>query len=265
MSSDLQYLSRLIDMIDKDVDEHSRKRLWSLIGLLAKKEMGNITEKEAPALLSEVHELNMEQYIKIQARHFYDEFPFVEIKEQLIADFIEMEHCRKRDDFYRFCVATYQQLENITNHIFKSFDYWTKTKDKINQELPSLLVPQTERWNFLLCNQLVYTPKGKKVDMVAVNSLLEKDSAKLNFSEKYKICLFFGYFKSESINFPLWKTAYELGDKLYAARNKVHRGTIDSEKQAEKLGNIDKNKYKYYLLFSGFLADFIQRITINFS
>jgi hypothetical protein len=264
MNSDLQYLGRLISMIDKDGDDQSRKRLWSLICNLAKNEMGNITEKETTILINEIHELNMEQYIRVQAKHFYDEFPFVEIKEQLVADFIEMEHCRRRDDFYRFCVAAYQQLENITNYLFSKFDYWTATTNQIKAELPQLISPTEKNWNFSLCKQLVYLSKNKDTDTVAINNFLINGLRDLKFNNKFKIVLYWGYFKDEKINYLLWNTSYELGDKLYAARNKVHRGTVDSEKQAVKLSTIEKNKYKYYLLFSGYLADFIHKITSNY-
>lgn len=264
MGSDLKYLSKLIDMVENEGNDHNRKRLWSLVGMLAKKELGDITDRETKEVLSEVHELNLEQYIRVQAKHFYDDFPFPEIKEQLISDFIEMEHCRRRDDFYRFCIAAYQQIENVTNYLYKKFSYWPETVAQIGREIPVLSSSREKKWNFSLCNQLVYQPDRNIFNLDLVNAYIANEPRDLKFTHKFKIVLFFGYFKNEKINLQQWKTIYDLGDKLYAARNKVHRGTIDTDRQAEKLHSIEKNKYNYYLLLSGFLADFVNKICSNY-
>ncbi len=90
MNSDLKNLSQLIEMIIKDEDEHNRRRLWSLVGMLAKKRIGIIEDKESTTLLSEMHEMNMEQVIKVQAYGFYKDFPLSkEAVTFLMKDFIE--------------------------------------------------------------------------------------------------------------------------------------------------------------------------------
>lgn len=267
MNSDLQYLAKLIEMVDKESDEHSRKKLWSLIGMLAKKEVGTISEKETNLLLSEVHELNMEQYIKVQAKHFYDEFPFPGIKDQLIYDFIEMEHCRRRDDFEGFSLAVFQQLENTITYIFSNDGLWEKGKLKKDTQFftsvnkDGVLKPYGIQ---TLGSQLAYIKDVTDKEKI-VNNYFLKNQDTVDFVSKFKLVLYFGYFNEVVKTFDEWSQVYNLGYDIYLSRNRNHRGAINTEAQSKKQTTISKNRYKYYLLFLGYLADFMQKISSKYS
>lgn len=271
MSSDLSYLARLIQMIDKEGDDESRKKLWSLISIKAMGELKSFTEKDASHFINAVHELNLEQHIMMQAKGFYAGFPFKElgmneaVKEQMILDFIEMEHCKRRDDFYRFCVACYQQVENIVNNIFTEEDLWIKVKEVILAEKQEVLNPSKPQgdWKFLLSKNLLFPKKEEVLNDAFINRYLNNLPTSLKFTEKFKILLYFVYFNKHVV-YNQWKIIYELGSKLYSARNKVHRGVPDWPEQEKKVKEIHKDRYKYYLLFLGFLADFIQRISLTY-
>ena len=110
MNNDLKYLSKLIDMVENEGNDHNKRKLWSLIGVLAKKETGELSEKEAHRVISEMHELNMEQIIKIQASSFYNYLPLPEQNlKVLINDFIDfslwVDICRIRINLNFFRAA----------------------------------------------------------------------------------------------------------------------------------------------------------------
>ena len=264
MATELSYLTKLIDLINRDDDIHSKKRLWSFIGVLANKEVGALSDKEINRVLNEVHELNLEQIIKIQAYSFYNEFPINIIKQQLVNDFIEMEHCRRRDDFYRFCVAAYQQVENITNYIFKSRDLWNKTSETLRLEIPIYLNQEKQKWQFTLLSNLLYLKNSTiPVENEVSNYITNTNVNFLKFMDKFKCVLYFNYFKDQRIHMQNWDSIYKMGYSLHLTRNRVHRGSIDLESQKFWLENIEYNKYNYYLLFSGFLADFVSKISLS--
>lgn len=269
MSNNLKYLCQLIEMVEKDSNDHSRKKLWSLISMLAKREMGDIAEKESTLLLSEIHELNMEQYIRVQARHFYDEFPLLEIKDQLILDFIEMEHCRRRDDFEGFALAAFQQLENTITYIFSNNNLWEKAKLKKD----TLFFTSVNKDGVLksygiqtLGSQLIYVKDvGEKEKENKINNYFLKNQDTVDFVSKFKLVLYFGYFNEVVKTFDEWNQVYNLGYDIYLSRNRNHRGVINTEAQSKKQATISKSKYKYYLLFLGYLADFMQKISSKYS
>jgi subtilase family serine protease len=76
MNDELKYLVDLINMVRDEEDDANKRRLWSLIAILAKKQIGELSQLDAVSILSEIHELNFEQFIKIQAKNFYSDFTF---------------------------------------------------------------------------------------------------------------------------------------------------------------------------------------------
>ncbi|MFN8307329.1 MAG: hypothetical protein U0T79_11175 [Ferruginibacter sp.] len=256
-------------MIDKEGTEESKKKLWSLVSIKAMEELKSFTEKDASRFINAVHELNLEQHIIIQANEFYKNFPFSRIgmddaaRKQMIADFVEMEHCKRRDDFYRFCVACYQQVENIVNNIFIQGSLWDKAKTVVLSEKTEILNPgKTQgKWKFLLSKNLLFPGKGETLNDVFITKYLSSTPTK--FSDRFKLLLYFVYF-NERVTYNQWITTYDFGSKLYSARNKVHRGVPDWPEQEKKVKEIYDERYKYYLLFPGFLADLIQKINITY-
>jgi hypothetical protein len=256
MNSNLQYLSKLIQIIDTDGNDINKRKLWSLICLLAKKNVGEIPDLETFILVSEVHELNMEQYVRIQALNFYQGFPFGELRSELVNDFVEMEHCRRRDDFERFSMAAFQQIENITNYIFNHFSLFENANK--DRDLP-MLKGRTNRVGGPLGEQLVhYKIQDKKA---AVEKLFKTPPDRVEFLPKFKMVLYYSYFNETVKSYDDWNAVFFMGYDLYLSRNQNHRGPNEKNKQIDKL---ESNKYRYYLLFLGFLADFIQKITAKY-
>lgn len=67
--------------------------------------------------LDEIYELCIKKIMYNQAKDFYKGFCFVDIKEQLIFDFVRMESFRRADNFEDYSLALYQQIEIIVNKI----------------------------------------------------------------------------------------------------------------------------------------------------
>lgn len=267
MKTELSYLSQLITMIGSEGNEAQIKKLWSLVGLLAKKKVGNLKEKESIALLGEMHEFTMEQYIRIQAIHFYDGFPFTEIKQQLIQDFIEMEHCKRRDDFEGFALCAFQQLENITNYIFNEKDVWERLKKERGTKMYTGLNRKDNvayRWGQTLGDQVTFTIKGANPEKLKADFFL-KEKEKVDFLPKYKVILYYSYFKETINSYEDWNRMYDVGYNLYLCRNGNHRGSIHSDWQAAKSIELLDNKYSYYLVFLGYLADLVKNIKTNYT
>ena len=53
--------------------------------------------------IDSIYELCIERIIHDQAVRFYNGFPIEELKSSLIADFVRMEHFRRKDNFDDFC------------------------------------------------------------------------------------------------------------------------------------------------------------------
>lgn len=265
MSSDLTYLARLIQLIDKEGNDESKKKLWSLVSIKAMDELKSFTEKDASHFINAVHELNIEQHVTIQSKDFYKHFPFAKfgidetLKNQMISDFIAMEHCRRRDDFQGFSMSAFQQIEFITNYLMEKADIWeranankdtwmftSRTKDGIGG-----------RFGYTLGNKIIYIKKSEDRAAVLENFFRNR---KADFLSKFRMVLYFGYFNELVRSEEEWDQIYNLGVKLYQARNSNHRGTLNNDFQEEIAKDLENNKYMYYLVFQGFLADFINKI-----
>jgi len=262
MNDELKYLVDLINMVRDEEDDANKRRLWSLIAILAKKQIGELSQLDAVSILSEIHELNFEQLIKIQAKNFYSDFTFNDLHSQLVSDFIQMEHSRRRDDFDNFSLAMYQQIENIINHIFINTDIWEKftdnmflqfysRKDSVNQEI--------KRWGKPIGYFIFYCNRNENLtDQITKH--INRNKFDIEFLPRFKFIFYFICLNGTVGNLEEWNQLINIGTKIYFSRNRNHRGPIRDNKQIEKQNEIYKSKYKYYLLFHGFLADFIQKI-----
>ena len=70
--------------------------------------------------LNQIYEYCIEEIIRKQAEEFYKDFPITSIIPILIEDYVRMESFHRKDNFGDFCLALYQQIENISNKICES-------------------------------------------------------------------------------------------------------------------------------------------------
>ncbi len=254
-------------------DKEKLKKLVQIIGDLLKVE-GNewlideilktigetspVEEIAKHSVIQNIHEYCIEQKIDKQAQDFYNSFPIQEIKVQLMLDYKKMEHERRRDDFEKFCLCLYQQIENITNYLFESKikEIWDTEKDReaikpsFDKEKKESDVPKNPG---ISIEKLVW----QDVPPVA-------DLSKWFANRKFRAILYFFYFGKEvKINKYEYNRIYSTHEEIYLMRNQNHRGSKPNSYQEKSLNKIEGNESKYYFKFYGFLQDFITKIESN--
>ena len=202
-------------------------------------------------LLQNIHEYCVEQIIVKQAKEFYASFPILKIKDELIKDYMKMEHERRRDDFRNFCLCMYQQIENITNHIYNTEvkDGWEKDKN--------IKIPRGKEGGTQTIKDFCWIKSYQK----SINKWNEKDIAKWNAKDKFKGFLIYYYFNKQLQPSDLY-TYHNLNtefEALYEVRNLNHRGGIVYEKSQAIQKDIKGNESKFYFRFYNFFQDVISK------
>ena len=184
-------------------------------------------------LITRIHEYCVEEIIEKQAEEFYKDFPIEEIKEQLIVDFLEMEHERRRDNFWKYSLCMFQQFESITNYLFEiKHRQWKNIKNHV-------LYGNTTIHRYML------------------NSI-NKDV--WSIANKYKlieIIYFDGFGNDEVHNY--FKNLFFY---IKSSRNENHRD-INSYIDNNIL-EIQKNPSKYYYPFYGALYRFVNGVPLDY-
>lgn len=256
-------------------DREKLKKFVQIIGELLKIE-GNewlideilkVIEDSSPieeiarhSVIQNIHEYCVEQKIEKQAAEFFNSFPILEIKDQLIQDYKKIEHERRRDDFENFCLCLYQQIENITNYLFetKVVTTWNNLKHTIAIK------------SFYDRNQKQYvlpSKGGKSLEkLVFQNAKPIEDFSKWHANRKFRAVLFYFYFgKDVTRDDYLFNSIYFTHEEIYQMRNQNHRGGTPTVYQQKTLDKIKGKESKYYFKFYGFLQDFVTQIEHNFS
>jgi hypothetical protein len=268
MENKLVYLKQLIDLIIAEKNEGNKKKLWSLTAKLSISELGNSrNEKEIGDVINEIHELCYEQNIRFQGLRFYSSFPHKPLIGSLTDDFIEMEHCRRRDEFERFCFALYQQIENIVNYLVKERTLWVKARNDRHElaftysqgTLKGQKQPGTKVARLV---KYIKPEEDFKAESI-LDDFFKKSEDKLSFKEKFNLVLYYVYFNTIVKDKETWWAVYQMATDLYLIRNKNHRGEVLWQNVIETHERIEAEKYRYYLSFTGFLADFVHKICEN--
>jgi len=211
--------------------------------------------------IDSIYEYCIKEIIKDQALNFYKDFKLTEIKPKLIDDFIRMEQFKREDNFEDFCLAMFQQIENIVIHLFSKFDLNSKV---FNDSALSLISR--------------YNPNEKKIvrdkNGITIGNFIfqkYKESRPIDvrretwyYSNKFRAVLYYNYF-NETIEYKtkVFDDIYGIGNELYQMRNLNHRGSNLSSYQEKMYNEIVPNHNKYYFKFLGFLEDFVSEINKN--
>lgn len=206
--------------------------------------------------IDEIYEYCIKQILKDQATKFYSDFKLISIKDKLIEDYIRMEQYRRDDRFEDFCLALFQQIEGIVNHLINDeiLKYF-----QINYLSPSHKIKkkganefeQKQLWQLIFFSELENT---------AIENKLKKSMIDWDFSEKYKSILYYFYFNKKVYNYFDFQAIFFLGNDLYQSRNLNHRGGKISDKQKIIIEKVTSNSHKYYFKFLGYLEDFTSKI-----
>lgn len=214
---------------------------------------------EGTTPIDEIYEYCIKLIIKEQAEMFYKDFKLLEIKEKLIEDFIRMEKFRREDNFEDFCLALFQQIEGIVNRLVSQNiqNYIIEHKEDITfkiKEKGSSEKTSKKLW------QLFFYPSLSNEE---VQKKISKPIIEWDFSERFKVILYFYYFNKKIYEYYNFFSLFSLGNDLYQMRNLNHRGGKTTEKQKETISRVTSSSHKYYFKFLGFLEDFTTKINLN--
>ena len=246
-----EYLKKLLDFL--------RERILPIPGnQWFAKELYKLLAPASDARISDIHEQCIESILTQQANEFYKDFVIADLRPQLIADFIKMEHWRRRNNIYEFSLAMYQQVECIVNYISR------------NNTLCEVFHTMMD----CLCFVDAYPPtvdnRNPKSSYTVAQLLFMHDAPT---KSKEILPYLWAYDKFKAINYfvchQTMLTNYQFdqfvgenrifGD-LYALRNRVHLGNDLTEKEIERTKQVESNPSRGFLTLTAFLTWFIDSV-----
>lgn len=203
---------------------------------------------------SEIYEYCLAKKLRAQAEDLYKEFPIYD--ECLVEDYIRMETFRRADNFGDFCLALYQQIECITNHICTDPIVESVVK-KMWGKLAFYDSQKGARKGHKLMETLFFYP----------NDIEEKKKSQLNkYSAIEKIAIVIYLFRYET-KLENWNEYLDLKNTysgIYQCRNLNHRGNEPTENQKKQLDSILADKSFSYFKFLGMLALYVDSVKKNY-
>ena len=246
-----EYLKKLIDFL--------RERILPIPGnQWFAKELYKLLAPASDARISDIHEQCIESILTQQANEFYKDFVIADLRPQLIADFIKMEHWRRRNNIYEFSLAMYQQVECIVNYISR------------NNTLCEVFHTMMD----CLCFVDAYPPtvdnRNPKSSYTVAQLLFMHDAPtkskeilpSLWAYDKFKAINYFVCHQTMLTNYQFDQFVGEnrIFGELYALRNRVHRGNDLTEKEIERTKQVESNPSRGFLTLTAFLTWFIDSV-----
>lgn len=208
--------------------------------------------------IEHIYEYCIEDVLKQQAENFYKDFPIREIVPALVNDFCRMERNKRQDNFEDFCLAAFQQIENITNWFCQREKFIQKYRNSIGKRL---ILNEENDISIDVGHLIIYERNKAKYA-----EYQKKDIIDMYFNYRIRAVLFFVYFGGIlNINTASFNAVYCKLDELYQCRNLNHRGGVHSNYQESLLKKILPEKYLYYLKFTGVLVDYVEHICVFMS
>lgn len=250
-------------MIEQDTNRENLRKLLDFLknNILAipdnqwfSKELYNILAPTADAKISDIHEQCIEKILQEQANGFYRDFVIKEIQPQLIADFIKMEHWRRRNNVQEFCMALYQQIENIINYLSRDSNL-------------ILIWRNIRRANFFVdirAKDIRVRGNGKSIEQSIIydSKNYGRELNELVAMDKFKAILFLIVYKTKVDwnNVSLFNEDFNKGYDIYMTRNLNHRGNIVDENKTKRISYIFDNSTFAMCSLLGFYALFVSGI-----
>ncbi len=203
--------------------------------------------------IEEIYEYCIEKIVRHQAEFFYANFPIPELIPKLIADFIEMERSRRRDDFTGFCHKAYKQIERISNKMYQSLKSYTFFDTIADEMAYAQAINNKENiiYKKYDISRRNNTQGQKKVDDFIAKP--NKDNV-IKAMDQIQMVLYFIAGCACAMDWELKGRIYD----IYVCRNAyAHGGPILSDWQQQKFEDILADKGAYYLIYQGALVKFV--------
>lgn len=222
--------------------------------------------------IEEIYEYCIEKVNYMQACDLYKDFPITASKDYLLLDYIRMERFWRKNQFGDFCLAMYQQIENITNNICVDSTFqsvvqkmwnekcYVKTYDALTKKTisPLLEIRDGGVKNTTIAEFLFFgTDKnGNKNSETKPRIALDKQTA----YDKMRIVLYFVGYKAElkTRDKQDFDDIIALLYELYQCRNMNHRGSNQNENSEAIIARISNLRSLYYSKFHGLLSQYVE-------
>lgn len=245
----LDKLLALVEEIYKDSDNKEFAAGLNALTLTSNK--GAVRLPVYPSeKLDDIYEYCISLKLKQQAEGFYKGFPMINIKDELVTDFVMMEEYRRRDNFSYYCLLMFRQIENIINVV---------CQDPVFDKMVKGMYPKVLYNDYTLLSYVYgVDDKGKEQSS---KPLIEQHVA-YRFNV-FAIFVLMNY-DGRRFNTNLYKKYKNLFYELSQIRNSIHGGTKETPTQKQTRENVTNDRYNYYLKFSALLSDVISIVKDNY-
>lgn len=225
------------------------------------KDLYKLLAPASDAKISDIHEQCIESILQQQAAEFYKDFVIEALRPQLIADFVKMEHWRRRNNVQEFCMALYQQIEAITNYLGADENLnliWKCIRNAgffVDYESNDIRVRFNGEKSKSIKSSIIYKSENYDVEL-----------KKLAAMDKFKAILFLIAYGTgvNNKNVSLFTEDFNLGLNIYMVRNLNHRGNIIDNYTSNKIAYIIKCPTYAMCSLLGFFAHFVSCINKHF-
>lgn len=252
-----EYLRKLLDFLRDRILSNPDNQWFA-------QDLYKLLAPVSDARISDIHEQCIESILQQQANEFYKDFVIADLRPQLIADFVKMEHWRRRNDIYEFSLAMFQQVECIMNYIGR------------NNSLSDVSVAMmscpcyVEETNSPVCQRKANSTYSiGQLLFINTEDIVTKSQRLLSeqwTKDKFKIINYFVCHQACLTNaqFMQFTEDNRTFAALYALRNRNHRGNELTEREVEPSVSIESNPSRGFLVLTSFLVWFIDGINKGF-
>lgn len=250
-----EYLKKLLNFLQNRILSNYDNQWFA-------KELYKILAPASDARISDIHEQCIESILKEQATEFYKDFVIEDIRPQLIADFIKMEHWRRRNNIQEFGLAIFQQIECITNRLSQDDTLCEVFRTMMDalcyvDSFNPMVVNRYEKSSYTIGQLLfMYDAPTKSKEILPQQWTFDKFKA-INYFVCHKACL-------TNFQFNQFVEENNIFGEIYALRNLNHRGNELTDKERERLQKIEENPSRTFLTFISFLSWFIDSVNNGF-
>ena len=250
-----EYLKKLLDFLENRILSNHNNQWFA-------KELYKILAPTSDARISDIHEQCIESILKEQATEFYKDFVIEDIRPQLIADFIKMEHWRRRNNIQEFGLAIFQQIECITNRLSQDDTLCEVFRTMMDalcyvDSFNPMVVNRYEKSSYTIGQLLfMHDAPTKSKEILPQQWIFDKFKA-INYFVCHKACL-------TNFQFNQFVEENNIFGEIYALRNLNHRGNELTDKERERLQKIEENPSRTFLTFISFLSWFVDSVNNGF-
>ncbi len=266
MGQDKKQLESLLSFVESIYDNPANKEFINGIRRLVKNDPDNGLNDPR---IEEIYEMCIRRILREQAESAYEGFPLIEIKEDLISDYIKMERAHRENDIDEFGIRLYRQIESISRYLSKD-EAISRVVSQMT-DVPYLVESRNGKPSVGHRQKEYRSGDAVKpiFDIVLIGkSKTEKKNLPLR--EQYAIDMLrliiyyvcFGGMLQSGVLYDTWKTQTGICSDIYSVRNRVHGGNDCTEHDRmvyERMSNSKSQSFHRMLSFLFFFIDGIKK------